>query len=76
MQKIKDYAIYKGDEFLFVGTKKECIAYLGCKKKTFEFLMSPSNFKRMKDNRLLVIKLEDDEERDTLSNPEEKSESK
>lgn len=59
-----DYAIYRGDEFLFVGNKKECAEYLGVKTETITFLATPTNLKRTVnyDKRLLVIKIKENEE--------------
>lgn len=60
-----DYAIYKGDKFLFLGTKKECADYLGVNEKTIMFYQTPTYLKRREkskeNNYLIVIKIEDDE---------------
>lgn len=55
------YAIYKGDEFLFVGTKSECAAYLGVSLDTIYFYSTPAHWKRREksNNALLTIKLDD-----------------
>lgn len=56
------YAIYKGDTFLFVGSKKECANYLEVKEDTISYYMTPAYKKRCKDeyiNRILVIKVEE-----------------
>ncbi len=60
---MKDYAIYKGDTFLFVGTREECAKYLGVNKKTISFYSTPAYRKRIEqrkkaDNALITIKLE------------------
>ena len=56
------YALYKGDTFLFVGTKRECALYLGVKEKTISWLTTPTYNKRIKNedhNRIIAIKFED-----------------
>jgi len=62
MRKENWYAIYKGDKFLFQGTKKECSEYLGVDEKTVYFYTTPTYQKRSKDeynNRMIVIKVEE-----------------
>ncbi|MPN07203.1 hypothetical protein SDC9_154469 [bioreactor metagenome] len=58
-----DYAVYCGDELLFIGTRKECMERFSWKKGNFHKLSSP---KWVADNgdkgRTVVIRLEDDEE--------------
>lgn len=61
---MKYYALYKGDKFLIVGTKKELAEYLGVKVKTISFYSSEVWKKRRKynfDNCYLVIEVEEDE---------------
>lgn len=60
MRKNNIYALYKGDEFLIVGTKEELASYLGVKLKTITFYNSKEYKKRRKkgNNYLLVIKVE------------------
>jgi hypothetical protein len=66
MPKIKKnnhiYAIYKGEEFLFVGSKEECAEYLNVKPFTIYFMSSPTYRKRRANskNALLTIRLEDE----------------
>lgn len=61
----KDYAIYKGDEFLFLGKVKECAEFLDIEPSSIMFLATPSYRKRLAKrktrNPLIVIKIEDDE---------------
>lgn len=55
-----NYAIYKGDKFLFVGTAEECGEYLGIKAKSVQFRTTPAYKKRIKEvyeNRQIVIKV-------------------
>lgn len=43
------YALYKGDEFLDIGTKYELAEMLGVKPETITFYASPTYQKRTKD---------------------------
>lgn len=45
----KEYAVYKGDKFLFVGTIKECAEHFNVSKDTVIFWATPSNFKRVEE---------------------------
>lgn len=59
---MKWYALYKGDKFLFVGTRKELAEYLGVDEKTIYFYSSPVYKRRKKnnfENCYLVIEVED-----------------
>ena len=38
-----------GDEFLFVGTRKECAEYFNVSPDTVTFWATPSNFKRLEE---------------------------
>jgi hypothetical protein len=65
MKKENIYAIYKGDEFIFMGTKKECAEHLGVKPEAIKFYSTPTYRKRSKsldNNRTVVIKVEDIED--------------
>ncbi len=42
----KEFAIYKGDKQLFVGTIEECMKYFGVKRRTVQFWACPANIKR------------------------------
>lgn len=60
----KDYAIYFGDKFLFVGSRRECANYLNTKESTISFMASPAYYKRREEqtvygNYLLVIKIDE-----------------
>ena len=48
----KVYAVYKGDEFIVVGSAKDCCDYLGVKLNYFYSLM------KKKNTRWDVIKVE------------------
>lgn len=59
VMKIVNYAIYKGDDFLFMGTKKECSDYLNVKESTIFYYTTPTYKKRNKNgNSLVVIKVD------------------
>jgi len=54
------YAIYKGDEFIDLGTLKELGEKLGIAPNTVYFYSTPTYKKRIKgDNGLIVIKIGD-----------------
>ncbi|TFI61436.1 hypothetical protein CKN63_12470 [Carnobacterium divergens] len=58
-----EYAVYKGDELLGIGTAKELAERLKVKVETIKFYSTASYQKRIKKenhNRLISIKLEDD----------------
>lgn len=58
-----EYAVYKGDELLGIGTAKELAERLKVKVETIKFYSTTSYQKRIKKenhNRLISIKLEDD----------------
>lgn len=61
---MKWYAIYKGDEFLYHGTREECAKYLGVEENTVSFYTTPTYLSRFKDeyaNRIIVVKVDDKE---------------
>lgn len=43
---MKEYAIYKGERLLFVGTTEECAEHFGVTKKTVHYWASSINKKR------------------------------
>lgn len=51
------YALYKGEEFIDMGTKKELAKKMGWKPETVGFLASPSNLKRVKKKGMLCIRV-------------------
>lgn len=55
----REYFVYRGDEFLVVGTAEECANYLGIKKSSLLWLSSTVAKKRKM--KLYVEKLEVDE---------------
>ncbi len=59
------YAVYKGDKFIYMGTKEECAEHLGVKRDTIVFYSSPTYQKRAKtedNDRMIVIRVEDIED--------------
>ena len=56
---MKTYALYKGDEFLNLGSIKFLAEWLGVKEATIRFYSSPTYRKRTGDRGLLVIRIED-----------------
>jgi len=62
-----EYAIYRGDKFELIGTRKECVDYLGCKEQTFSVYLTNTYKKRLAKrkkhkNCIVVVKLEDEDE--------------
>lgn len=58
MTKEKEYALYKGDKFIDIGTKEYLAKILNVKKETIEFYASPTYQKRTKDNAYVVVRIE------------------
>ena len=58
----KEYAIYKGDEFIAIGTIKELSEKTGYSETTLRYCTHPASRRRNKGNRLIVIQVEEDEE--------------
>lgn len=42
-----EYAMYKGDDLIIIGTKEECAEELGVKPDTISFYCAPSYHKRV-----------------------------
>ena len=60
-KEVQSYAIYRGDKFVFVGTKQECADHLKVKPSTIYFLSTEVHRRRTKsENALLTIKLSDE----------------
>jgi hypothetical protein len=55
-----DYAIYRGDTFIFVGTCKECAEFMGVKESSVRGLTTHKYLKQIKiyNQSLIAIKLE------------------
>ena len=60
--KKKQYALYKGDTYLYGGTIEELAKWLGVNERTIRFYTTPTYLKRFKnnENRYLVIKVDDE----------------
>ncbi len=59
---MNEYALYKGDQMVAIGTVKEIAKERGVKPNTIRFYMSGAYQRRSKsemNNRLQLIKLED-----------------
>ncbi|MCT6927408.1 MAG: hypothetical protein M3Z89_05130 [Lysinibacillus fusiformis] len=59
---MNEYALYKGDQMVAIGTVKEIAADRGVKPNTIRFYMSGAYQRRSEsevNNRLQLIKLED-----------------
>jgi hypothetical protein len=65
----KEYAVYKGDEFICLGTINECAKFLGINPKSVRHLMTPSYIRRVEKRKnngdFLVMFRLDDEKEDT-----------
>lgn len=58
--KEKIYAIYKGDQFVTVGTVKECAEDLKLKEATIKWMSSPACHKRdVQEDRMVAYKVEE-----------------
>lgn len=58
-----DYAVYKGDELIVVGTAEECAEFMGVTKAYIQALATPKRRKRsMEKGGTYAIKLEDDDD--------------
>ncbi|MFY0760213.1 hypothetical protein AB1K32_15185 [Metabacillus dongyingensis] len=59
-----DLAVYKGDEFICLGTARECAEYMGIKVDSVRFYLSPVYKRRIEardaKNAIIVIKIEED----------------
>ncbi len=55
MKKYKEYALYKGEELLAIGTKKELAEKFNVKESTITFYMTPTKLKRSKGKNFRVV---------------------
>lgn len=58
---MREYAIYKGDKFIMIGTAEEIAKKMNIKKSTVYFWCSPAYKKRGTYNKKIVIPLDDEE---------------
>ena len=56
----KEYAIYKGDEFIAIGTIKELVKKTGYAESTLRYCTHPASKKRNNGNRLVVFSVDDE----------------
>ncbi len=72
----REYALYKGDEFITIGTIKEISSETGKSVDFLRWMTYPTYEKRSKNGkkRLKLVLIEDDEEETTVSLNEEKKE--
>jgi hypothetical protein len=61
----KDYAVYKGDNFICLGSVKECAEFMGVNPNSIFFYASPAYKKRLEKTKnprdpIIVIKLDDE----------------
>ena len=61
---MKEYAMYKGDELLYIGTHRELAEQHGVSPRTITYYKTPSYKKRSagKENYLSIVELDDDDE--------------
>lgn len=65
---MKEYALYKGDELLAMGTIEEIAKQIGVKRETIVFYKTPAYKNRLKrrntpyDNQRFLIPIDDEEE--------------
>ena len=55
MKRNKEYALYKGEELLAIGTKKELADKFNVKEATITFYMTPTKLKRNKSGNCRVV---------------------
>lgn len=65
MRKESIYAVYKGDKFIDLGTKKELAKKTGLSTETIRCLATPSKLKRFENSQkksgYIAIKIEDED---------------
>lgn len=59
---MKQYALYKGDEFLEIGTRKELAEYLGVSITTIDFYKSKAWLERSGYRSYVLVEVKEDEE--------------
>ena len=58
MSRMKEYALYKGDKFIDIGTKDYLAKKINVSEKTITFYSSPAHLRRIKDSAWIVVKLD------------------
>ncbi|MBC2115709.1 hypothetical protein [Listeria booriae] len=61
MHTTKEYALYRGDDLLKIGTADELATFKQVKRKTILFYATPSYRKRTSEKGLRMIRLEEEE---------------
>lgn len=64
---MSDYALYKGDEFVTLGSLQEVANYQGVKPTTISYLASKAYLKKLEkrknsDSALIAIRIEEDDD--------------
>lgn len=59
---MKQYALYKGDEFLEIGTRQELAEYLGVSITTIDFYKSKAWLERSGYRSYVLVEVKEDEE--------------
>ncbi len=54
----KEYAVYKGENILAIGTLKDCAEKLGVKENTIKWYGTPTYAKRTSENARRMVKLD------------------
>ena len=54
-----DYALYKGDDLLAIGTLDELAEFRGVMRNTIYYYSMPTNKRQDRGNKVVAIKLED-----------------
>ena len=59
-----EYALYKGDEFIAIGTAQELAKLMNVKVETITFWSTPTYHKRIKNHNVatIVIKMEEEDD--------------
>jgi hypothetical protein len=62
-----EYALYRGEEFLFAGTAEECANFWGIKAASVKWMCTPTGKRRFegrkhKERCITAIKLEDEDD--------------
>ena len=58
MKKLVEYALYKGDEFIDIGTKDYLAKKINVSEKTITFYSSHAHLRRIKASAWIVVKLD------------------
>lgn len=65
---MKEYALYKGDEFVTIGTIEEIANFLGIKIESVKFMTYPTHKKRSESrtNASILVDLDEAEEAEDI----------